>query len=111
VINVEVLAAAICGYLMLGIFWTGVYALVETVDARAIVSTSTPARPEHADLIYFSFSALTTSGFGDMIPRNPAARMWSVLEAVMGTFYNAIVIARFVSLYGMRMQAAGSDRP
>ena len=108
VINAEVLAAAVCGYLMLGIFWTGLYALVQAVDSRAIVSTS-QTKMQHADLIYFSFSALTTSGFGDMIPRNPAARMWSVLEAVMGTFYNAIVIARFVSLYGMRTNAAGSD--
>ena len=101
VINAEVMCAAICGYLMLGIFWTGLYALVQAVDGHAIVSTY-QNKTEHADLIYFSYSTLTTSGFGDLIPRNPAARMWSVLEAVTGTFYNAIVIARFVSLYGMR---------
>jgi hypothetical protein len=101
VINAEVLCAAVCGYLILGIFWTDVYALVVAVDAHAIISLYKP-KAEHADLIFFSYSTLTTSGFGDLIPRNPAARMWSVLEAVTGTFYNAIVIARFVSLYGFR---------
>ncbi len=100
-INAEVLCAAVCGYLILGIFWTDLYALVEAFDAQAIVSAY-KTKAEHADLIFFSYSTLTTSGFGDLIPRNPAARMWSVLEAVTGTFYNAIVIARFVSLYGFR---------
>lgn len=101
VINAEVLCAAVCGYLILGIFWTDLYALVEVVDPQAIVSIF-KQKTEHADLIYFSYSTLTTSGFGDLIPHNPAARMWSVLEAVTGTFYNAIVIARFVTLYGFR---------
>jgi hypothetical protein len=32
--------------------------------------------------------------------------MWSVLEAVTGTFYNAIVIARLVTLYGFKPQVA-----
>jgi hypothetical protein len=100
-INAEVLCAAVCGYLILGIFWTDLYALVEAFDAQAIVSAY-KTKAEHADLIFFSYSTLTTSGFGDLIPRNPAARMWSVLEAVTGTFYNAIVIARLVSLYGFR---------
>ena len=109
VINAEVLGAAVCGYLILGIFWTDVYALVQAVDAHAIVSLYKP-RAEHADLIFFSYSTLTTSGFGDLIPRNPAARMWSVLEAVTGTFYNAIVIARFVSLYGLRPANAAAER-
>ncbi len=110
IINVEVLCAAVCGYLILGVFWTDLYALVEAVDAHAIVSLYKP-KTEHADLIYFSYSTLTTSGFGDLIPRNPAARMWSVLEAVTGTFYNAIVIARFVSLYGFRAQTAAGEPP
>jgi hypothetical protein len=99
VVNAETLCAAVCGYLILGLFWTGIYALVQSVHPHAIASTD--AGPlQHGDLIYFSYTTLTTTGFGDLIPKNPFARMWAVIEAVAGTFYNAIVIARFVTLYG-----------
>jgi hypothetical protein len=65
----------------------------------------------HSDLIYFSYTTLTTTGFGDLIPKNPFARMWAVIEAVAGTFYNAIVIARFVTLYGFGHAAGNRPAP
>ena len=85
-------------YLIIGIFWAGLYALAQAQDHHAISSTTTGTL-EHGDLLYFSYTTLTTTGFGDLAPRSPVARMWSVLEAVVGTFYNAIVIARLVTLY------------
>jgi voltage-gated potassium channel len=108
VVNAEALCAAVCGYLILGIFWADIYTLVRSVDQHAIVSPDR-LKMEPGDLLYFSYTTLTTTGFGDLIPRNPAARMWSVLEAVIGTFYNAIVIARFVTLYGFKPAPARAE--
>jgi len=105
VINAEVLCAAICGYLIVGLFWAGIYALVQNVDPQAII-THDSIKLEHGDFIYFSYTTLTTTGFGDLVPKNPVARMWAVIEAVTGTFYVAIVIARFVTLYGFKPQRA-----
>jgi voltage-gated potassium channel len=98
-INAETLCAAVCGYLILGLFWTGIYALVQNVHPHAIASSDAKDL-QHGDLIYFSYTTLTTTGFGDLTPKSSFARMWAVIEAVAGTFYNAIVIARFVTLYG-----------
>jgi hypothetical protein len=103
-INAEALCAAVCGYLILGLFWTGIYALVQSVHPHAIASPDS-SRLQHGDLIYFSYTTLTTTGFGDLVPKNSFARMWAVIEAVAGTFYNAIVIARFVTLYGFKPAA------
>jgi voltage-gated potassium channel len=100
-VNMEVLCAAICGYLIVGIFWAGVYALILYFDGHAIISTD-EKRVEQSDLLYFSYSTLTTTGFGDLVPKNPGARMCAVMEAVFGTFYNAIIIARLVTLYGFK---------
>jgi hypothetical protein len=100
-INAETLCAAVCGYLILGIFWTGIYALVQNLHPHAIANFDS-SKLQHGDLIYFSYTTLTTTGFGDLIPKNPFARMWAVMEAVAGTFYNAIVIARLVTLYGFK---------
>jgi len=102
-INREVLCAAVCGYLILGILWTGLYRAIVIVDPRALVAADTEqSLPSVSDLLYFSYTTLTTTGFGDILPKNPVVRMLCVMEAIAGTFYNTIIIARFVGLYGMK---------
>lgn len=113
-INAEVLCAAICGYLLLGVLWTGFYAAVEKVrvlthHSDAFVSTTTP-RLTVSDWLYFSYTTLTTTGFGDIVPRGAEVRMLAVVEAMVGLFYNIIVIARFVGLYGLKAQDSESRR-
>ena len=48
--------------------------------------------------IYYSFVCLTTTGFGDILPVSEGARSLSVMEAVFGQLYMAILIARLVGL-------------
>jgi hypothetical protein len=112
-INAEVLCAAICGYLLLGILWMCFYAAVEklrvlTHHPDAFVSLTT-SRITVGDWLYFSYTTLTTTGYGDIIPRGAEVRMLAVMEAMVGLFYNAIVIARFVGLYGLRTQSLPKD--
>ena len=109
-INAEVLCAAICGYLLLGIFWAVLYSILITVrqmwfphDPAAFTSTNNDTF-EPRDLLYFSYMTLTTTGYGDIVPRGSEVRMFAVLEAMVGLFYNTIVIARFVSLYGVKLR-------
>lgn len=52
----------------------------------------------YATLLYFSFTTLTTLGYGDMVPVNPVARLLTSGEAVLGQLFVAIFIARLVSL-------------
>jgi voltage-gated potassium channel Kch len=48
---------------------------------------------------YFSFITLTTVGYGDITPVSPIARMLAVMEAMTGTLFLGVLIARLVSLY------------
>ena len=105
-IDAEILCAAICGYLLIGFVWAGFDALSVAIDPKAF-STRDSSPLAIGDLLYFSYSTLTTIGFGDIAPRNPFVRMVTVLEAVVGIFYTTILIARFVSLYGVRRTTAG----
>jgi len=105
-INQEVLCAAICGYLLLGILWTGLYRAIVIFDPRALVTgDGSHVVPSVSDLLYFSYTTLTTTGFGDYLPKNSVVRMLCVMEAIVGTFYNTIIVARFVGLYGMKAPA------
>ena len=51
---------------------------------------------------YYSFVTLTTLGYGDISPLLPLARFLVFMEAVVGVFYMAILVA---SLIGVRMSA------
>ena len=51
-----------------------------------------------AALLYFSFSTLTTVGYGDIYPLYPLARNFANLEAVIGQLFPATLLARLISL-------------
>ena len=51
-----------------------------------------------AAITYFSLSALTTAGFGDIVPIHPFARSLANLEAIIGQLYPATLLARIVTL-------------
>lgn len=95
----------IAGYLLIGLTWTFAYQLLLQQAPSAIhfepgAAESLPRQPNH--LIYFSFTTLTTVGFGDIHRVTPVARSLTVAEALVGQLYIAILIA---SLVGMALQA------
>lgn len=104
-VDAELLCSALGAYLLLGVFWAQTY---EIIDLAAPAAFAQPggAAPSQSALFYFSFATLTTVGYGDITAINPVLRMWSIFEAIIGTMYNATVIARLVSLYGSRVGRA-----
>ncbi len=48
--------------------------------------------------VYFSFTTLTSTGYGDMVPIHPFARSAANLEAMIGQLFPATLLARLVSL-------------
>ena len=63
-----------------------------------------PGRDLRAALMYFSFSTLTTLGYGDIHPTDPAAGGLCAAEALIGQLYVAIMIARMVGLHTSQRQ-------
>jgi hypothetical protein len=55
--------------------------------------------PRMGEMAYFSLVTIATLGYGDIIPVSNTARMISVLEAVLGQFYVAVIIAVLVGTY------------
>jgi hypothetical protein len=58
-------------------------------------------------LVYFSFVTIATLGYGDITPQLPLPQILAALEAVIGQFYIAIVIAWLVSRYAMEPNPNG----
>jgi hypothetical protein len=61
--------------------------------------TSTAIGAQFSELMYFSFVTITTLGYGDLIAVKPLARTVAFLEAIVGQFYVAMLVAWLVSMY------------
>ena len=99
-VTLSTLCGALCGYLLLGFLWTEAYDLIEFQHPRSIVwANSSLGRPGWSDLLYFSFTTLTSAGYGDISPVTPQSRSAALLESVSGVFYVAVMISRLVGLH------------
>jgi hypothetical protein len=91
---------AVLLYLNFALFFQVIYRLLNALVPNAF-SGLPPSGTEHgsgAALLYFSFSTLTTLGFGDISPVHPLVRSIANLEAVIGQLYPVTLLARLVSL-------------
>jgi hypothetical protein len=61
--------------------------------------------------VYFSFITLSTVGYGDIAPVSGVLRMLTMIEAITGTFYMAVLIARLVAVYSTSTFAAQEQDP
>ena len=92
---------SICIYLLLGLIWTTLYLLVLEVSPNAFNGLAHASWYQNFPVVtYYSFVTLTTLGYGDISPLAPLARFLVFMEAVVGVFYMAILVA---SLIGVRM--------
>jgi hypothetical protein len=95
---------AIVLYMLVGVLWGLAYELVNIYIPAAYQGIAQGDKPDDRwTWVYFSFTTLTTVGYGDITPVARAARSLSNLEALIGQLYPAVVLARLVSL-----QVAGS---
>ena len=103
-VTTDKLAGAICAYLMIGLTFSILFSLIEVMRPGSFSLPQGLAGPAlgHGGeyvFIYFSFTTLTTLGFGDVTPVASFARTLTWMEAVVGQLYLAILIARLVGLH------------
>ncbi|MEA3276530.1 MAG: potassium channel family protein [Pseudomonadota bacterium] len=95
------IVGAVCIFLLGGLVWTTLYMMVALLNPEAFNGLEPgPWYDIFPDLVYFSFVSLTTLGYGDIGPVGPMARFLAFMEAIVGQFYVAILVA---SLVGIRI--------
>jgi Ion channel len=100
VMSIDKLYGAASVYLMLGLLWFYFYLLANYFFPGSFSSGGGAAADLSAGhLIYFTFTVLTTTGFGDITPVLPLARSLVTLEQLCGTLFIAILIARLAGIY------------
>ena len=91
-INLHRILGSIAIYFLVALVFANAYTLIRVFFPHAFAfKTSWNA-------LYFSFTTMTTSGYGDVVPIYPVARSLTNLESVFGQLYPATIIARLITL-------------
>lgn len=97
---------ALCVYLLIGLFYATLFGFLQRVHGNFFVQTSQrgapPATP--ADFLYFSYTTLTTVGYGDFTAATSFGRMTAISEALIGQLYLVTVVSLVVANLGRQRE-------
>jgi hypothetical protein len=103
-VTVGTMFGVLCIYLLLGMFFAFLYAAMEALGSQPVFTQAID--PGQADFLYFSFSTLTTTGFGDLTAGTGLGRSTAITEALLGQVYLVTIVAAIVT--NLRPRTASS---
>jgi hypothetical protein len=95
VVDIYALVDAVNGYLLLGLMFCSLVAFVDLYIPGSYNVTSKSSM----ELVYYTMITLTTAGYGDITPQLPVSQSLSMLIAVTGQFYVAVIVAILVGKF------------
>lgn len=96
-VDLNKMVGAVALYLLLGMIWSIFYVVALEIDPNALRGVEAGLWYDNMPTTtYFSFVTLTTLGFGDISPARPMTEVLVILEAVVGMFYLAVIVASLV---------------
>jgi hypothetical protein len=101
-VSFNLICAALSLYLIIGMFWAAMYALLEYAAPGSFNASTLAKRDSPTDWInvfnYFSYVTLTTLGYGDITPQTESAQALCKVEAIVGQFFIAVLVAQLVGI-------------
>ncbi len=102
VVGIEHIFGAICAYILIAMAFGTLYFILELEQPGSFngvhVVLHTGERPWW-QFFYFSFTTLSTVGYGDIVPATARARSFVIIEQLLAIFYVAILISRLTGMY------------
>jgi len=98
VITAATVMGAVSVYLLIGMSFTFIFSAIAYLSGTPFFSEQPTATINN--YLFFSYSTLTTVGYGNLVPDGYVGQTFAMLEALFGQIYLVIVVARLVSLWG-----------
>jgi hypothetical protein len=106
---------ALSVYAVLGILFTFLYGVIERVQGGPFFEGHPD--PSGSDFLFFSYTTLTTTGYGNLVPGGQPGRLISGFEMMAGQIFLVTLVAGLVSLWRpgeairRRRERRGADAP
>jgi hypothetical protein len=107
VMTLDELFASAGLYVLAAFMFAYIYTLIEHWEPGSFVineANNPDGVIEYWELLYFSFTCLTSVGFGEITPVDDQVRSVVMIEQVAGVLYLALVISRLVTLQSRRVE-------
>ena len=100
-LSLDGIFATVTVYLLIAMFFSMLYLLLIEWNPASFNLQLEGMAPQslQSSLLYFSLITLATVGYGDILPISETARTLAVIEATVGQFYVAVIVAIFVGMY------------
>jgi hypothetical protein len=72
-------------------------------DPQSILNATTGGTPTFLELLFLSFTNLSATGLGDILPISAPARVIAMFEQFRGVGYIAMVVSRLIGLMSKRL--------
>ena len=99
-VRVEAVMGVLSLYMLLGLLFAFVYGAIDRLGGEPFFGEGHDATVAHC--VYFSFTTLTTAGFGDLTAQTDLGHTLTVFEALVGQIYLVTVVSLIVSNLGRR---------
>ena len=96
-ITLQSIYGAISAYMILGLMFAAVYAAMSHLGGAANPFFAHGGVPSTQHFQYFSFTTLTTLGYGDYTAAQSPGQAIAVIEAMVGQIFLATLVARLVA--------------
>jgi hypothetical protein len=96
-VTIQSIYGALSAYLITGLMFASIYYGMQHLGTSDFFADNQPANTQTFQ--YFSFTTLTTLGYGDFTAAESGARSIAVLEALTGQIFLATLVARLVAAY------------
>jgi Ion channel len=99
-VTVQTVFAVLSVYLLIGVFFANIYVSINSLGGNPFFAEGQQANVAHC--IYYSFTTLTTVGYGDLTARTSLGHTLSVSEGLLGQIYLVTIVALIVTNIGRR---------
>jgi hypothetical protein len=97
-VRVEAVTGVLSLYILIGMFFAFLYGAVDLLGGDPFFASEAEATVSRC--LYFSFTTLTTVGYGDLTARSDLGHTLAVFEALIGQIYLVTVVAVIVGNLG-----------
>jgi hypothetical protein len=102
-VTVQVVAGALTIYVLTGLIFAWVVSFVAEIGAEAYFREGGDVT--QGERVYYSFTVLTTTGFGDLTAATPVGQALAVVEMLIGQLYLVTVIGVLVGNFAGRSRS------
>ncbi len=100
VVTTESVLGAVCVYLLIGFSFAFIYLAINFFSPASFPFFAGQPHATANDYLFFSYTTLTTVGYGNLVPAGNIGQTFAMLEALFGQIYLVIIVARLVALWG-----------